>query len=298
MLHLRDDPKVFHLYPTLGSTQGGTKVSVVGDSFYISQYSCIFDRYQVPAHLVSSSILLCLSPAAESSAVVVQISSVGIFEGGSSFPEFRYEYVAPLTCLEVSSSIVNVKRLNTILVRGKNAYRSRMLSCALFDGDQKWLHPATFISSTEIECQIAHHKDLLVGRDSVALKISNNAVEFSDCSHNLYLVDDNVIKVQPSSGPVVGGTRFLVSGTKIFDDTVHHVVCIICGKPGECKSFPQHLSAAIHRQLKSKCCVQLYSNPKQVLRSILCRVLNTLNTLQYIPFHLRWVQQMEVRPWK
>jgi hypothetical protein len=234
-LHFRENPKVYSLFPTLGSTVGGTEVHIVGDSFFTSTYSCIFNKTLVQARLLSTSIISCLTPAATHSSsqmIRLQISIIGVFDD-ISFTQFRYEYVPPLICLEVLSYLMNVNRLSKILVKGENFVRSEFLTYTILEEDHVWMHPAKFKSSSEIECQITDQKEFLTKSIGVFLKISNNVVEFADCDKPIYLIDDQTLAIQPSFGPTLGGTQLLMSGTVFLDLDIQHLFCVICGKQSE-----------------------------------------------------------------
>ena len=256
----RDVAMVYELFPTLGSTGGGTEVRLIGSSFMVSIYSCVFDRREVPAKVMSSSILMCITPPAAVSVVRVKISNTGAMGEGTSDPTFEYQYIEPMTCSEVSSLVLAFKQLNTITVTGTNFVGSPMLSCATMKGGERWLHPARLVSQGEIECQIMHQEDAVnVGYTSLSLSVSNNAVDFADCKQSLQLIRETSLSVEPSLGPIAGGTNLLVSIIEPALD-VHFVACIVCGKVASATILSKTSISCVSPAAdeKAQCTVQLH----------------------------------------
>jgi hypothetical protein len=94
------------------------------------------------------------------------------------------------------------------------------------------------------------------------LGISNNAVEFAYCRQTIHLIDDRALSLEPSFGPIAGGTQLLISGGMALGSGVNHVGCTVCGKQttGTLLSSTSISCETPAMDEKRQCAVMLYSH--------------------------------------
>jgi hypothetical protein len=189
----------------------------VGSGFYeASGLRCHFGSVSVPATFVNSSLITCLTPAQRESGS----KSVHLKDADATL-----DLVAPLpfTCrpaiavLGLSPSIGPEQGGTVVSVSGKGFADTGKLSC-------RFVVPATFASATALKCT---SPDLTSGASPNEHKIANGrlvSVEVSldglqytsqGVQFTVY-APVTVAKVEPSSGPVSGGSAVLVHGANFL----------------------------------------------------------------------------------
>ena len=156
-------------------------------------------------HLNSSTLVMCMSPAAKGEGrVAVEVSvtnGIGFTNDGVQFmfeQGARAEAVRPTTVKSETAG-------QLVTVFGQNFRQNAGLSCTfgLNSGVQ-----ALFLSSTAVKCQVPPR-----GPGVVKLSVSNNGVDRGAVQTWLRYSppgSGGVARVLPSSGPVEGGTRVQV----------------------------------------------------------------------------------------
>jgi hypothetical protein len=220
--------------PALGPLKGGTVVMVKGSGFSAEfTHACIFWGVDaVPATVVSPSELRCTSPplpesfftsgimldkavlgeAPEDSQLTVAIAVTQAGNSISSFgPSFRYlptaavRAVFPMAAPAQGGSLLSVS--------GVGFVNSPTLSCKVGSA----VRSATFVTSSLVRCRVPNATEALgpwsKQNRTTTVQVSNNGVDFSSSSVRLTFFDQpEVASIEPSMGPLVGGTIVTMSG--------------------------------------------------------------------------------------
>jgi len=202
-----ETPQVYRIVPSFGSLHGGTPVRVVGKNFNLGM-TCKFGDVKFSASLISTTELSCLSPrlTGKPEAVVVEVGMHGAeldsLEFSKNGIEFLYSHSATISALIPTKGFAGTEG-QVMTVAGRHFYQTQLLSCRF----GTWETRASFSSSSLVTC-MAPSRD----SGSVTVTVSNNAVDST--SPNPFFAFERrrqAWKITPSSGPIRGGTRVLVS---------------------------------------------------------------------------------------
>ena len=202
-------PGVGRVWPTRGSTSGGTVVSVVGEGLRSGGVRCRFGDAGVVfgdrARHVTSTLVACVAPSAVAEGKVhVDLS---LNDGGDYAKtgfDFVYEEAAVVAGLNPSRGLSgSVLAGQSVTIAGHNFARSEDLACRFgLDGVQ----PAVFTSSTKITCMAPER-----GEGTVRVGVTNNGVDFVQGHVTFeYARAGHIASTIPSKGPTSGGTRVSV----------------------------------------------------------------------------------------
>lgn len=231
-----------HLWPTSGPITGGTKVVVYGSGFSGgTNIFCIFGGRESLAAIRSDNELDCPTPEHNATALVnVELTSNSV-DKVSSLTAFAY--VAPIHLTDVSPARSGEEGGATVVVTGNNFIRSPSLSCRFGRQDAT---PAAWISSTRISCLTPPSP---AGPGDISLSVSNNAQDFAGKSLLFTFIPAfTVMKSQPETGPVDGGTEITLMGTGlgetgpwacIFGEAIAVLATQLASGDLQCKSPPQ-----------------------------------------------------------
>ena len=208
-------------------------VQVLGSGFKAgSGLGCMFalsgeggggsERVMTEGRLETSSRIVCEAPRAGSEQTVsVEVSNNGA-DLTSSGVQFVYERAPTVTGVElvVHQEADGVDR-RVLRVTGKNFVESRELRCSV--GSE-----TRYVSTSLVHCRL----DPLAYAGNLTVEVSNNGQDFSayGISHVVSGAGSwRQLSLQPSSGPLHGGTMVTISGgqwsdadyaTCIFGDTL------------------------------------------------------------------------------
>ena len=241
-----DDFLIKKFHPSLGYSDGGYRVRILGDSFINrGSTNCKFGNSVVSGTVISSSIVECVAPKHQIGNYALEISLNGYDFTEQGLPFSFYEKHGVLSIYPVAGP---AKLTGTeVLVQGNNFVNSSSLICRFGDIEV----PAYFYSTSELGCctpsiiwedeleWISLH-DHLIGFDSntherlfpkahfyplylsklVDVEISVNSQDFSQSGLKfLYQSDISIQYVGSNEGPPSGGTPVFVQGTGFVNNT-------------------------------------------------------------------------------
>ena len=202
------DAEVWSILPSVGQMMGQTPVSVIGTGFVGGGLQCRFGTQVVAGagvHWHSSTLVLCTSPAArEDGRVAVEISVSGGIGFTTDGTQFMYELGARTEGVR-PSVVKSETALQQVTVIGHNFRQVARLSCVFGLNSSV---PALYVSSTTVVCEVP-----MRGPGVVKVSVSNNGIDRGSMQTWLEYVapvTGGALRLNPSSGPVEGGTRVQV----------------------------------------------------------------------------------------
>ena len=203
-------PSIQGLYPTHGSTHGGTTLSIFGEGFWFSgDLRVRLGRTDIPATFVSSSELRCTTPASSSPGVSsLNVSSNGVDFFGTDDVEFQY--VPPTRVVALSPSKGPQTGGTPITVSGSGFRPSSGLGC-LFD---EQFVAAIYQSETQVQCVTPP----ATKRRAVMVAVANDGPDSAAEGKEFYFTGGSYISsMHPRSGPMSGGTSIRINGFNFMD---------------------------------------------------------------------------------
>uniref|UniRef100_K3WKI2 IPT/TIG domain-containing protein n=1 Tax=Globisporangium ultimum (strain ATCC 200006 / CBS 805.95 / DAOM BR144) TaxID=431595 RepID=K3WKI2_GLOUD len=217
--------RVTEIAPTFGPSAGGTRITVLGESFSAQMtFHCVFDgNQQVIAQWHTASNVSCVAPTLDFGRHVVSLLVNGaelIQNELISFNAVPLEVVHSIHPAKGVSSPSQSERGAVAVVHGANFIDSESLRCK-FDEVESM---ATFLSSTRVECAVP-----LMRSGVKIVRIANNGFDFTAPRAPVvvtYGVLPNLIidHTTPQRGPVSGGTIVHVIG--FFSPVDNGIECV------------------------------------------------------------------------
>eukprot|EP00505_MAST-04D_sp_SCG-Rhode-Island_P006027 Stramenopile-MAST_4_protein_6027 len=191
-------PEVMSVYPTGGSEDGNTTLTISGEHFLdTDDLCCIFSpTLSVPATWIAPSAITCVTPPHPPQQRMLTVSTNGQQPSLSSALYAFQERVAVTKLLPSKGSMFGNTKVQ---VFGIGFLNSSTLSCKF----GKVVVRGVFVTSTHIDCFSPAHEV-----SHVNFAVSNNKVDYtlSGVSYE-YLSAAAVVSVYPRSGPTSGGTQ-------------------------------------------------------------------------------------------
>lgn len=206
------EPAAIHKYdPVIGNADGGTVLTFHGTSINSSKLFCHFGEIIQPAKLLSPNSLQCISPAHTIGSV--EISVYDQSEILQSLFDLTFEFVRRPHVESLYPQYGRTSGGSQITILGFNFIDSKDLSCR-FGKVRSSL--ATWIHSSKIVCESPPG---LTG--SVPVEVSLNNQEFtSDDVHFTFLDTSSAVEIEPSFGPMNGGTEVIIRGQQFGYDAL------------------------------------------------------------------------------
>jgi hypothetical protein len=202
-----DQETITHIYPTSGSEFGQTMVRVFGSNFINSlSLKCRFGTTVVFGTWQSSAVVDCPSPSKPGGTEVI----VSVSNNGLDFPNsvVMFLYSPLVRVFSLVPSAGSESGGTKVGILGSSFLNTSSLFCRF--GHQET--PATFFSSTSIECQAPRSNP-----GSVVVEVTTNHFDFSSSGRNfLYLDVLRLDSIVPSVGPSSGGTVVSLSGESVI----------------------------------------------------------------------------------
>eukprot|EP00505_MAST-04D_sp_SCG-Rhode-Island_P003958 Stramenopile-MAST_4_protein_3958 len=196
------------LVPSVGPSTGKTVIMVRGLNFVNSTgISCKFGKSIVQATFLSQTLCSCVSPPVAARVSLPFATSFSMSINGIDFASNTrvFSYLSHVEVKTISPKHGPVEGGSTISVYGVHFVDSDALVCR-FGAETV---PAKFITSEHIQCVSPRRST-----GSVALEVSTNKVDFTTNEILYeYKVQSLLILVEPSLGPVAGGTDVTLTGT-------------------------------------------------------------------------------------
>lgn len=206
------------LWPTSGSTDGGTSVRVQGTGFFNSTTAfCKFGDYDIVSvdTVLDSTSIVCTSPPrddTDTSQVAVEVTSNSLDWTSSGV---LFTYLPPVEVLAVSPKTGPLSGGTAVHVSGSGledaAAAGGMLSCRF----GRSVVSAAVTGGGGVALCVSPASQSL---GAVSLEISSNGIEFTSNGWMFHYGPDlHVENVWPLSGPESGGTAVIVTGTGFED---------------------------------------------------------------------------------
>lgn len=233
-------PAVVSLDPNFGLATGGDRVTITGTNFQsLPSTRCKFDSTTVVPVRVTSTVVVCNSPAHASGSVAVEVSSNGQDYSGNTI---QFLYVANPSVTSILPTAGPLGGATVVTVTGTGFKSSSRLQCKL----GSILGIATFVSSTQITCRTPFQTSIGEQELEVSLNArhwTSNGVKFD------YYPSPAVSGFKPPRGQTAGGTLLSVLGENFrstssllkckFDGTTEvtatyvHESLILCTTPAD-----------------------------------------------------------------
>lgn len=233
--------EVLGLFPAMGSTSGGTVVTIVGRRFFPSEaLSCRFGAFAAsPGEFLSSDAVRCIappSPHGPTDVIVTVTNNLADFSESSAIFEYRpqvrperfYPTFGPLS----GGTVVTIE--------GGAFFATPQLACR-FGGV---VAKANLESRTSVTCQAPKSSV----EKEVLLQLTVNGMEWEDVQTTnnpgvfTYYRPPKVTMLHPSTGPQEGGTHLSIFGR--FLEPVLADGPILC-RMGNVSAASQHVFAAL-----------------------------------------------------
>ena len=189
--------------PASGPTAGGTLVTVNGDNYVLGSTFCRFGLASpVTGTWVSTSRVLCISPAQVAGFVALEVAVNGTGQFTNNGVVFRYEPAPVVT--QISPAFGSVIGATSVQVAGLNFVSRAALACRFGTS----VVSANFLTSTSLSCLSPAHPAA-----NVTVEVTNNGPDYS--SNGLvftYMNDANISSITPTTGPTSGSTLVTVFG--------------------------------------------------------------------------------------
>ncbi|CAM9115079.1 unnamed protein product, partial [Sphacelaria rigidula] len=195
--------------PSAGPEAGGTNVIITGNAFLgVEPVVCEFGApaFRVAGRWQSRIAFMCEAPPHQPGVVPLRVST-----NGQQYVDtgLVYTYQPQATVTAVSPTSGSVYGGTSIVVSGTGFVSSTKVACLL--GEQ--LGEAAYVDSTHILCRVPR-ADIQDRASSVAVRIANNGVDFTDTSEIAfeYVLPIELVHIAPTLGPTTGGTIINVHG--------------------------------------------------------------------------------------
>jgi len=204
-------PEMLSLYPTFGPETGFTRVEIVGVQFPANAVvACQFGglSYRVSADVVSSSTIVCESPAHAPGTFAVKLVVNGQHYVSNS--ELVFEYQPKIVLSVIIPNKGPYEGGSLVKVQGIGFFDKPTLLCKFGDA----VCAAIYVDAFEVLCNAPpfHHNAI------VSVEVSNNGIDFSGAEIDFqYLESAKVDSVHPRHGPADGGTRLEIIGVNFME---------------------------------------------------------------------------------
>lgn len=206
--------QVLGLFPAVGSANGGTVVTVVGQQFLPSEdLSCRFGAFAVsPAEFISSEAIRCSAPPSPNGPINVEVVvSNNLLEFSDSSAVFDYRPQArPLRFMPTAGPLSGG---TLIAIEGSGFSVTLRLACRFGSGVVK----ANLESPTLITCRAPKS----TVEKNVPVQVTINGADWEDIGTTpgrttfTYYRPPEVTKLSPSTGPQMGGTLLSIFGRNL-----------------------------------------------------------------------------------
>ena len=211
--HFHIPCKIRDIFPSTGSTSGGTKVRVRGNFPLNNTLSCRFGSIDVSATLINNHLVSCLSPTSQHGEVKFEVLVNGNRNGirDNEIESIKFNYFQTPTLIRIIPNNAPIGEWVNISISGTNFIRENRLKCRIGN----LMIPADFHSDNDISCNIPPHRT----PTTVEVRVTVNGLDFiQNKMYFHFLPDANVTKVFPSyvihgvmSSLLVTGNNFVES---------------------------------------------------------------------------------------
>lgn len=201
------ETRVHEISPAVGSIEGGTVVSIVGEGFrYSANLSAHFGMAKVPVTFVNSTSLTGVAPPmAVPGTVNVSVSLDGIGLQDSWKSSFEFVQAFSISFLEPSWGFIGTG--NLVVLHGEGFFSTAELACSF--GEYGHVVPAEFMSKRKVSCAVPP----VLGRGSYVIKLTLDGRQFVSSPQSFTNLErPELLSLSPSDGPHYGGTTVQIKG--------------------------------------------------------------------------------------
>jgi len=205
--------------PNFGEVDGNTPVTLTGSNFVFSgDLYCRFKTTKVAASFVSSSTIICASPAStDENNRAVDLSVTNNDVDYSAPTTFTYVEGASITSIFPKRG--SLEGGTIVTVSGENFMSSDGLGCK-FDKPSVVVVPAMYVDESTITCITPSSNSLV----SSSILVTNNNVDFSPSPQKFHYINNiAVFSVSPTVGHPGISTTVVLSGFNFVDSS--EVLC-------------------------------------------------------------------------
>ena len=211
-------PTVTEIKPLMGSSFGGSNITVVGQGFkFTDLYSCSFHSgLTVQSVYIDENTLICTSPVGfvGEYELRVQYSDTGVSLKGKSSTMFQIVDFVTVMWLEPSSGPTSGSTVVHVVLNDVNLFKSYAIaniSCHF--GDQ--VAPSSWVGENELKCSSPTSD----AAGAVDFSLSLNGVAISLGSHRFTYTDDLLLtRFYPAIGSIDGTTLVKIYGYGFSQD--------------------------------------------------------------------------------
>lgn len=232
---------VTRLFPGVGSVHGGTVLTVVGRNFLPSEgLSCRFGSFSAsPAEFLSSELIRCTAPPSLEGPTKVAVTASNNLEE-FSWTSAEFEYRPPARPARFNPPAGPISGGTLLEIEGSAFSATSQLACRIGGVTVS----AALVSPSKMTCRTPAS---LVEKQA-RVEVSVNGADWEDIgdpSHRgvfIYYQPPELVKLDPSTGPQVGGTHLSVFG--------YHLAPVLANSSVLCRfgnrsTALKHVSAAL-----------------------------------------------------
>lgn len=206
-------PRLISLHPTSVPLSGGSTIQIKGVGFFPeASVKCIYNngqyRYVVDGSAVASEVIICKTPEISSAAFVTLSLEVNTVVTNS----LMLQLIAPVIPTAIYPSVGFTKGGTVVRVQATYIPRNGDIYC-VFGATSV---PAVWVMDNQAGCKTPEHT---VGPVRVQLagelagNVDGTGVEFE------FIPDVSIIRVEPTQGPVFGGTKVIIILSRTIEIT-------------------------------------------------------------------------------
>ncbi|CAM9153971.1 unnamed protein product, partial [Hapterophycus canaliculatus] len=220
--------EVLGVFPTVGSVNGGTVVTVVGRHFLPSEaLSCRFGAFAPsPGEFISSDAIRCVAPPSPVGPIKTEISvSNNLVEFSEPSLSTTFEYHPQARPERFHPKAGPLSGGTVVAIEGATFTAATAARAQLACRFGRVVAKATVQSSTKILCQAPRS----AAEKNVSVQVTVNGEDWEDVGRDsfTYYHPPEVTELHPSTGPRIGGTHLTVFG--------HHLAPVSRGGPVLCR---------------------------------------------------------------
>lgn len=266
-------PKVIEVYPTVGSTEGGTNLTITGDGFSNQTVVVIDNTVYSNSSVTYSEIVVSIVPGSNANhSIQIYVGQIEALQNETHTFEYSSEITPIVHSIwpeeitvgtEVTLTgenfgeyfILFIEKIDQVYQETFSNLRLRNLICYQFTGNDS---SQTTVQIGNQTCQIVFVNDTVIicsilgldsGQQSVSVQIGNTG--YSVISPNISIGGiSNVSSIHPISGSVHGGQVITLTGNGFSPSTSVTIGPVNCTV----------ISVSIN---EFKCKMELYETPMQ-----------------------------------
>jgi hypothetical protein len=199
-------PEVLTLHPSRGPVRGGTVVTVTGNNLASTTTDrCYFGSIMTMPRIWSKSRIECISPPVLGSRMV----QVTINQDSVAAP-LRFRYYDEPTVRAIKPNQGPIGGGSYVEIYGRNFDFASAQAGETFCRFNTTTVPATFVSSTLLQCVAPRHSE-----GYVDIEVAMQLQDFSSSGVQFQFQKVELAAIYPMRGPVAGNTTVIISATNV-----------------------------------------------------------------------------------